>query len=547
MNIYINIINFRGVKNFTLEIHCNTVVSGANGSGKSTVYDAFLWCLTGTDRHGKDVNILPLPHIDNSPAGVTVSFGGAKFTREYSEKWTRKRGEGLPEFTGYQTTLYVDDIQIGGNDYAGRVALTFADTDLLQIVTNPESFFEMGWKTRRALIMKLTGVEQPMDFDGELQKAEKQRKLILKDQEEFPARIDELRRNYREIEGVNAEVIEEVKATIDLLQKRMATTPHHNEVAAANLDELIQVENAELMRVNALLTEVKIARNQSEKNVQFLENELEVLRNNYAETIKKQFVISTNCEACGQPLKAEKLQNESEFNLKKANDLKAIQEQGFKIKAAQEKEKENGEKLFDDFLKIENKEKICRLNLKELTVQKMNLFSLPNPAHAAIQEELKRAQGNLNELLAIQQQQHLNKGVFSRIEELERQLAAVNSEAAKKEAEIFALKNSQKEYINQVISKANDLFEGISFEMFREQINGAVADACDVYINGVSATTANNAARIYYSLVIADTLNIKRVPMFVDNAESCQTFPITSANQVRLTVGEEKELTVINI
>jgi len=54
--------NFKGIKSFGVEFRDGrTVIKGCNGSGKTSVYDAFLWLLFGKDSDGRtDFGIHPL-------------------------------------------------------------------------------------------------------------------------------------------------------------------------------------------------------------------------------------------------------------------------------------------------------------------------------------------------------------------------------------------------------------------------------------------------------------------------------------------------------
>ena len=53
--------NFKGFTNFALELNGQSaVVSGKNGSGKTSIYDGFLWLLFGKDSKGLKLNPKPV-------------------------------------------------------------------------------------------------------------------------------------------------------------------------------------------------------------------------------------------------------------------------------------------------------------------------------------------------------------------------------------------------------------------------------------------------------------------------------------------------------
>ena len=46
------IANFKGVSNLEVEFGYRTLVTGGNGTGKSSLYAAYLWCLFGKNYLG---------------------------------------------------------------------------------------------------------------------------------------------------------------------------------------------------------------------------------------------------------------------------------------------------------------------------------------------------------------------------------------------------------------------------------------------------------------------------------------------------------------
>ena len=66
--VKMNLKNFKGIRDFTLEpnISSNTYVYGDNGVGKTTLRNAYLWCLTGRDSENRvDHEIRPLDKEGN--------------------------------------------------------------------------------------------------------------------------------------------------------------------------------------------------------------------------------------------------------------------------------------------------------------------------------------------------------------------------------------------------------------------------------------------------------------------------------------------------
>ena len=102
--------NFKGIKALTLDLAGrNASIYGANATGKSTIYDAFLWLLFDKDSQNKsafniktlDANGEPLHGLDHEVEAV-LSVDGQEFAlkKSYKEKWTKRRGSATAEGGG---------------------------------------------------------------------------------------------------------------------------------------------------------------------------------------------------------------------------------------------------------------------------------------------------------------------------------------------------------------------------------------------------------------------------------------------------------------
>ena len=100
--------------------------------------------------------------------------------------------------------------------------------------------------------------------------------------------------------------------------------------------------------------------------------------------------------------------------------------------------------------------------------------------------------------------------------------------------------------VQSVEDGVNRHFELVHFRLFTEQINGGLADCCDVVVGGVPYADLNSAMQINAGLDIINTLSAHygvRVPLFIDNAESVTHLQEIDTQIVRLVVSEQdKEL-----
>src|SRR5699024_4943250 len=96
--------NFKGIQAYELTTEGETVnVQGDNGTGKTTLYDAFLWALFGknsTDQSDSKFDWKPLDsqgnelhHLETEvELLLDVDAQEKKLSRMIAEKWTKKRG-----------------------------------------------------------------------------------------------------------------------------------------------------------------------------------------------------------------------------------------------------------------------------------------------------------------------------------------------------------------------------------------------------------------------------------------------------------------------
>lgn len=168
--------NFKGLIDFALELNGkNAVVFGDNGTGKTSLYDGFLWPITGKDSQNKtDFSIKTIdtttgdtiPNLDHE-VEAELTYNGKTFTlkKVFSEKWTQKHGQAKKDFTGHETAYFIDGVPKSKKDYDAFIA-AIIDEKTLKILTNPLFFndddamktkTDSGWKVRRNILMEICG------------------------------------------------------------------------------------------------------------------------------------------------------------------------------------------------------------------------------------------------------------------------------------------------------------------------------------------------------------------------------------------------------
>ncbi|SMG31762.1 AAA family ATPase [Sphingobacterium psychroaquaticum] len=337
MNILIKtltMINFKGVKNFTVDFNFITNIYGANASGKTTIFDAFTWLLFGkdsTDR--KDFNVKPL-----DPSGTTrdrtenevsavLEVDGQDITIRHiqKEKWTKKRGEEVAEFTGNEHLYFWNDVPVNAGEFQAKVNDLLPE-NVFKLITNPLYFNSQKWQDQRSVLSELAGeitdsfltgkypeLQELLNaLDGKTLKEFKAKvssdKKNLKDQlAEIPGRIDEAERG--KPEPVNeAEVnarIAELQAEYDgleqaIVDKNAANEKENSRIQAVQKDihDLkLEIQNIEAAHRSAYTSDVNAANsgvnedkaklNNLDSQLRLQENQLKQLEQSHADQLAR--------------------------------------------------------------------------------------------------------------------------------------------------------------------------------------------------------------------------------------------------------------------
>ncbi|MDT1944361.1 AAA family ATPase [Carnobacterium maltaromaticum] len=216
--------NFKGFKEFELAANGKNVqVFGDNATGKTTLYDAFLWCLFGKDSKDStkfswkplDQNNQEIHHLETEVVlELLIDGEEIEFSRMNKEKWTKKRGSNAETFEGHDATYRIDGLKQTQIKFKKRIE-EIVNEETFKQITNIYYIAEtMPAKERRkmlfSLVEDLTDI-QVIESNKELtplldilgkhsvedkrQMIAEERRNINKDLDNIPQRIDEVDRS----------------------------------------------------------------------------------------------------------------------------------------------------------------------------------------------------------------------------------------------------------------------------------------------------------------------------------------------------------------
>ncbi len=263
------IANFKGIRQLELAFggqNQTTVLSGGNGVGKSTVKNAYLWCLFGVTQNSKSSTIQPLDKLTNqvvhnltTSVSVRLEIEGTPvvFKRELYEKWSVPRGKVDAVFKGTETACYINEVPYTLSKYYKKIE-DILDIESWLMMSNVGYFLTFSQKERRQWLDELSGEintdvllsKYPVvaeafrqgksleEIKRELAAAKSKSKLNL---EEIPARYDELE-----------------KLRVDIDKESLLSEQKVLETQISTIDE--QIAGLSDERLKQVIDEIKVVR-----------------------------------------------------------------------------------------------------------------------------------------------------------------------------------------------------------------------------------------------------------------------------------------------
>lgn len=274
--------NFKKAKDKTIELGDITIIQGQNATGKSTVYDAFLWLLFGKDSHDrKDTDIKTYNESGEVLNGlehkVTGVFNDFTATRMLKEKWTKRRGSEEKEFTGHITEFTFNDVPCLKKEYDQKIS-NIIDEETFRMITDVYYFNNMPWKEKRDLLVSMAGGESSdkevaegtkfeklhESLSGKTIEEEKARlkvaiKKVLEKKDSIPTRIDEQSKHlpeaqpdYTELEKKKEELVAEVDKVEKAMESKLKAAEQAEEKSLENQRQIYAKKKAiEQLKQNA--------------------------------------------------------------------------------------------------------------------------------------------------------------------------------------------------------------------------------------------------------------------------------------------------------
>jgi len=636
--------NFKGIKSLELVANGEDLrIFGDNATGKTTIYDSFLWLLFDKDSNNRadfaiktlDKHGEPIHKLDHEVEGTFSVDGETIVLRKvYREKYTKKRGSATEEFSGHETDHFIDGVPVTKTEYTKRVS-EIAPEAQFKLLTSPTYFNErMRWQDRRKVLLEVCGDvtdEDVVKANGELAGLPKilgkhslddykkiiaaRRTEINKELDRVPIRIDEVHQGLPDISAIeNPNAIEsdlvklaEQKAAKEKELAELLSGGNTGEIRKqiAELEaQLVDIETAykrehaqkvakveadirgcqeNIQDVQRTISMRKVDLEHATKLIIATEDKMTNLRETWhnvnASTLE--YEVEESCPTCGQDLPADRVQEarikaQERFNATKAERLEGINADGKREKEKLEKTKISIQDLEKTISELEAdleglvednaglQAELTKVNArfedykeqagyKKLLAEKDKLQKALAGDQEGIGPEKERIEADIKMLKdaegAINQAKAnlvLHKQGEKRIRELEAQQSVLAAEFEKLEQELYLIELFIRTKVNLLTERINSKFKFARFKLFEEQVNGGIAEVCEVTYNGVPYSGGlNNAMRINIGLDIINTLAEHygfEPPVFIDNAEAVTELMPTEGQLISLIVSEKDKV-----
>lgn len=165
----LSLVNFKGVRELNLQfVDGENMIGGSNGTGKTTVFDAFTWLMFGKDSTGRsdsNFNIKtlddagkPIYHLDHSVVAVMCVDGAdVKLERKYVEVWQKQSGTTDMFLKNHKTEFFVNDVKCATKKEYDAEVNEIINESVYKMITNPWYFPQLSADNQKSMLIDMAG------------------------------------------------------------------------------------------------------------------------------------------------------------------------------------------------------------------------------------------------------------------------------------------------------------------------------------------------------------------------------------------------------
>lgn len=338
----LSLVNFKGVRELSVNFaESVTVISGENGTGKTSLYDAYLWLLFGKDSLGRsdgnggfnvktlDTDGKPIYRLEHSVTGVfDVDGREIKLQRCLVEKWRKVNGS-TDEVMNDEQQYFINDVRCGTKkEYQAEISDIIPE-NVFRMITNPHYFPHLSADDQKDMLLEMVGdisdeeIATSDESFMELLDHINGNSLIKFAQEvaakkrncndalkTIPASIETAQKLMPEIEdwdALEAELAEKKKSLADI-DAQLADQNAVADQANKRRGEIIRFKGAKEIALTTRKSDLRIqansATNKAKADLQAMESELATLERNIASKRSELAAVQATITKIDEQIKA---------------------------------------------------------------------------------------------------------------------------------------------------------------------------------------------------------------------------------------------------
>lgn len=447
----LSLVNFKGVRELDLQfVDGENMIGGSNGTGKTTVFDAFTWLMFGKDSTGRsdsNFNIKtlddagkPIYHLDHSVVAVMCVDGtDVKLERKYVEVWQKQSGTTDMFLKNHKTEFFVNDVKCATKKEYDAEVNEIINESVYKMITNPWYFPQLSADNQKSMLIDMAGEVS----DEDVAATNKNFAKFLEDLNGKP--MEKMAKEIQAKKRACNEILDRIPSQIETAENVMPEAEDWDAIDAEIKNKLKEIEDIDATIADkSKVNEQEYERKASIQN-QIGDAKLELA--NVKNEIRANASQARNVAI--QEINNIQLQIQGNDNMIKStnrlieNQEKEIESKEINVKALREEYK----KVFASMIEFDDGQFICP--------------TCKRPYDAAdIEAKKKELTENFNTDKAdkLKKIQEKGKALNAALEEMKQTLATYKKELAKHEESVLTLqkKKSEKEAeIPEPVDEAN--------------------------------------------------------------------------------------------
>lgn len=384
------ILNFKGIRQLNIQFNDITSIDSDNGVGKTSIMDAFMWCLFGKNSNGSsDFNIKTLDE-NNDPihkldhvVKLVLSVDGhdIKIERCYREKWQTVRGTDNLEMRGHETVYSWNEVPLSQTEFKQKIE-SICREDLFMLITSTSSFNSMPWQDRRSLLIEICGdvtdgdvaktdvkysdffksIDGKKSIDEYKAELSAKRKRLKDELKQYQPRIDEVERGKPEpvdVKQIQVD-IDTIESEIKAINEAKKDQSKQHELMLADrksiMDKIYMLKGEQAELIGKHNQAVIKAKQDSQSGISGKKNQLNELQTSLESLIKQRKTWENDVVECNNRIE------KTRAEWKRVESMEFKMDENEKVCPTCKRPHENIESKIDEMREEFNKDKIEKLD-----------------------------------------------------------------------------------------------------------------------------------------------------------------------------------------